>query len=126
MQYAASPMAGILGKAYDLGKKITQKTIKGKGIQVKTAAPLLSFLHHLNLLETRVYPNHEKEILEAARIFLQTEGRLIAPESAYAIRAAIDEARVAKSRGESPVIVAGISGTTYLDFGEKQGYTDLG
>jgi len=126
MQYAASPMVGILGKAYDLGMKVTQKTIKGKGIQVKTAAPLLSFLHHLNLLETQVYPNHEKDILEAARIFLQTEGRLIAPESAYAIRAAIDEARVAKNRGESPVIVAGVSGTTYLDFGEKQGYTDLG
>lgn len=126
MHDTASPMANILGKAYDLGKTVAQKTIKGKGIQVKTAAPLLSFLRHKNILETKVYPNDEQDILEAAQIFLQTEGRLIAPESAYAIRAAIDEARTANKSGKSPVIVVSISGTAFLDFGEKKGYTDLG
>lgn len=125
MAGAASPMVGISGKAYDLGKPIPQKTIKGKGIQVKTTAPLLSFLRHLNIIDTLVYSRDEAEIVEAAHIFLQTEGQLLAPESAYAIRAAIDEAREAKHTGEKKVIVAGVSGTAYLDFGEKRGYADF-
>jgi tryptophan synthase beta chain len=96
------------------------------GIQTRNTAPLLSLLRHKGLIETRVYPNDERSIVEAASIFLRTEGRLLAPESAYAIRGVIDEALEAKKRGQRPVIVVSISGSTYLDFEEKSIYSRIG
>ncbi len=100
--------------------------ISAKGIHTKTTAPLLSFMRYLGLIDTQIYPGDEQVIFEAANIFLQTEGRLIAPESAYAVRAAIDQARDAKAKGEERVIVASVSGTAFLDFGEKERYVHSG
>jgi tryptophan synthase beta chain len=82
-------------------------------------------LRHLGFIQTRVYPKNEKDIVHATRIFLQTEGRLLAPESAYAVRATIDEALKAKRAQKKMVIVASVSGTAFLDFGEKTGYSNL-
>ena len=79
----------------------------------------------MGFIDTRVYPRDEKAIFEAARIFLQTEGRLLAPESAYAIRAMIDEALQVKKTAKKTVIVVSVSGTAFLDFGEKNGYINL-
>ena len=124
LKSVGGPMAGIMGKVYDTGEDI-QKTIKGKGIQVRSTAPLLSFLKHLGILHTKVYPNDEKAIFDAAKIFLQTEGQFIAPESAYTIRAVIDEAREVQRKGDEKVIVASVSGAAYIDFGEKKAYSDL-
>ena len=71
-----------------------------------------------------VYPADESAILEAARIFLATQGELIAPESAYAVRAAIDEALKANLDKQQKVIVMSISAKSYLDFGEKTRYVN--
>lgn len=118
------PLACILVKAYRFSD-IPQPPITARGIQVQTTAPILSLLRHLGLIDTRVYPKDERAIFEAARIFLQTEGRLPAPESAYSIRAVIDEALEAKKNGERPVIVTSVSGMAFLDFGEKNRYRNL-
>ena len=69
-----------------------------------------------------MYPRDEKTVFEAARTFLQTEGRLIAPEAAYAVRAAIDEALRFKRSKEEKVILLSVSATTHMDLGEKQRY----
>jgi tryptophan synthase beta chain len=79
----------------------------------------------MGLIDVRVYPRDEKAILEAARIFLRTEGQLVSPESAYAVRAVIDEALETKKTGERLAIVVSVSGTAFLDFGEKTGYRNL-
>ena len=47
---------------------------------------------------------------------LETEGFLPAPESAYAVKAGIDEALKCKKTGEEKVIAINISGHGYLDF----------
>jgi len=117
------PMAGLLVKAYELEWEPPPPPIRGEGIKTKNTAPILSLLRYLGVIDTIVYPKDEKAILEAARIFLQTEGHLLAPESAYAVRAAIDESIEAKKMGETKVIVVSVSATTYLEFGEKGGYT---
>ena len=59
---------------------------------------------------------------EAALQFARTEGIIPAPESAHAIRAAIDEAIEAKNRGESRVILFNLSGHGDYDMSAYQAY----
>jgi tryptophan synthase beta chain len=61
------------------------------------------------------YPTDEEAIFEAAKIFLQCEGWLIAPESSYAVRAAIDEALKNEKTEQEKVICMNISGHGFLD-----------
>jgi tryptophan synthase beta chain len=51
---------------------------------------------------------------------VQVEGFLPAPESAYAIRAAIDEALECKRKNRSEVIAFNISGHGFLDLAAYQ------
>jgi len=102
-------------KMYTLGHKTEMVPIKADGLRYHAAAPLISALRHQNLVRAVAYPANEKAIFEAARIFLQTEGWLIAPESSYAVRAGIDEAVKAEKAGEEKVICMNISGHGFLD-----------
>jgi tryptophan synthase beta chain len=61
------------------------------------------------------YPADEVTVFEAARMFLETEGWLIAGESAHAVRAGIDEALKAERKGEEKCILINISGHGFLD-----------
>jgi tryptophan synthase beta chain len=102
-------------KMYTLGHKKEMVPIKADGLRYHAAAPLISALRHHNIVKAVAYPADEKSIFEAARIFLQTEGWLAAPESSYAIRAGIDEALKAEKKGEEKVICMNISGHGFLD-----------
>jgi tryptophan synthase beta chain len=102
-------------KMYTLGHKKEMVPIKADGLRYHAAAPLISALRHHNIVKAVAYPADEKTIFEAARIFLQTEGWLAAPESSYAIRAGIDEALKAEKKGEEKVICMNISGHGFLD-----------
>lgn len=114
-------------KVYTLGHKTEMPPIKADGLRYHAAAPIISLLRHHNLVRAVAYPIDEHAILEAARLFLQSEGWLIAPESSYAVRAGIDEALKAERAGEEKVICMNISGHGFLDieayreklFGEK-------
>jgi predicted alternative tryptophan synthase beta-subunit len=59
---------------------------------------------------------------EAAVAFARAEGILPAPESAHAIRAAIDEALDAKAKGEKRVILFNLSGHGHFDMTAYQAY----
>ena len=54
-------------------------------------------------------------VFEAAEQFARIEGILPAPESAHAIRVALDEAMKCKETGEEKTIVFGLTGTGYFD-----------
>ncbi len=58
---------------------------------------------------------HQVKVFEAARQFATVEGRLPAPETSHAIRAAIDEALACKESGEEKVILFNYSGHGFLD-----------
>jgi predicted alternative tryptophan synthase beta-subunit len=60
--------------------------------------------------------------IEAAIQFARSEGIIPAPESAHAIRAAIDEAIEAKNNGESRVILFNLSGHGDYDMSAYQAY----
>ncbi|HVP92391.1 MAG TPA: TrpB-like pyridoxal phosphate-dependent enzyme [Acidobacteriota bacterium] len=102
-------------KMYTLGHKTEMMPIKADGLRYHAAAPLISALRNHNIVKAVAYPANEKTIFEAARIFMQTEGWLIAPESSYAVRAGIDEALKAEKAGEEKAICMNISGHGFLD-----------
>ncbi len=102
-------------KMYTLGHKVEMDPIKGDGLRYHGCSPIISSLRHLGFIETVAYPSDEKHVFERARLFLQTEGYLPAPESAYSIACAIDEALKCKETGESKVIAFNISGHGFMD-----------
>ena len=59
---------------------------------------------------------------EAAIQFAHAEGIIPAPESAHAIRAAIDEALDAKAKGEKRVILFNLSGHGHFDLPSYEAY----
>jgi predicted alternative tryptophan synthase beta-subunit len=59
---------------------------------------------------------------DAALQFARTEGLLPAPESAHAIRVAINEALDAKQKGDARVILFNLSGHGNFDLSAYQAY----
>jgi len=102
-------------KVYTLGHKTEMLPIKADGLRYHAAAPIISLLRHYNIVRAVAYPTDEKSIFKAAKVFLQSEGWLPAPESSYAIRAGIDEALKAEKAEEEKVICMNISGHGFLD-----------
>lgn len=66
----------------------------------------------------------QTSVFEAAQMFARVEGILPAPESAHAIRAALDEAMKCKETGEEKTIVFGLTGTGYFDMFAYGRYND--
>jgi len=102
-------------KMFTLGHQHVGKPIYADGLRYHGAAPLISLLRKHNIIEAVAYPNDEKTIFEAAKLFIKNEGFLPAPESCYAVRAGIDEALKAKKEGKDCVIAMNISGHGFLD-----------
>ncbi len=102
-------------KMYTIGHRTEMTPIKADGLRYHAAAPIISYLRSLDLVKAVAYPQDEMEVFQAAKTFVQVEGFLPAPESAYAIKAAMDEALECKRRNEKKVIAFNISGHGFLD-----------
>jgi predicted alternative tryptophan synthase beta-subunit len=74
---------------------------------------LVSQLKELGLIEARAV--HQRATFEAGVRFARAEGILPAPESAHAIRVAIDEALLARADGRPKVILFNLSGHGHFD-----------
>ena len=85
-------------------------------------ATCLSQLYHDKLMEATSVG--QVEVFKAAEYFAKVEGILPAPESAHAIKAAIDEAIKCKETGEEKTILFGLTGTGYFDMVAYQRYND--
>src|SRR5512139_1411390 len=83
---------------YTLGHDFMPSGIHAGGLRYHGDSPLISQLYHDKLIEARAY--HQTAVFEAAVQFANTEAIIPAPESAHAIRAAIDEAIIAKEEGK--------------------------
>jgi tryptophan synthase beta chain len=77
------------------------------------------------LIDTIAYPKDEKHVFERAKEFIRAEGFLPAPESAYSIACAIDEALKCRVSGEKKVIAFNISGHGFLDIPGYREVLDL-
>ncbi|AWB09801.1 tryptophan synthase beta chain [Thermodesulfobium acidiphilum] len=98
---------------YTLGHNFVPPPIHAGGLRYHGMAPIISNLYKNKIIEACSYD--QKSIFEAARIFAKTEGITPAPESAHAIKKAIDEALIAKEEKKERTIVFLLSGHGYLD-----------
>ena len=67
---------------------------------------------------------HQNEVFEAAKLFAQTEGILVAPETAHAVKAAIDFAKMCKQKNEQKTIVFANSGHGHFDLAAYDAYNN--
>jgi tryptophan synthase beta chain len=102
-----------LVKMFTLGHDFIPPGIHAGGLRYHGASPLCSALVEDGTIEARAYP--QLPVFEAAVQFAQTEGILPAPESAHAIKAAVDEALAARAEGRARVILFNLSGHGHFD-----------
>lgn len=102
-----------LSKMYTLGSGFIPSANHAGGLRYHGMSSTLSQLYDDGLMEARSV--EQTAVFEAAEQFARIEGILPAPESAHAIRVAIDEAIKCKETGEEKTIVFGLTGTGYFD-----------
>ena len=98
---------------YTLGHDFVPSGIHAGGLRYHGESPLVSQLYHDGLIEAIAVK--QNPTFEAAMLFARTESIVPAPESAHAIRAAIDEALKAREEGVARTIVFNLSGHGNLD-----------
>lgn len=111
--YCDTGMVTPLAKMYTLGSDFIPSASHAGGLRYHGMSSTLSKLYHDGWMEARAVK--QTEVFEAAEFFARTEGILPAPESAHAIRAAIDEAKQCTLTDEEKTIVFGLTGTGYFD-----------
>ncbi len=109
-----------LVKMYTLGHTFVPPSIHAGGLRYHGDAPLLCHLVEHGVVEAVAYP--QNPVFAAAIQFAQSEGIIPAPESAHAVKAAIDSALQAKAEGRSRAILFGLSGHGHFDMGAFDAY----
>lgn len=104
-----TPMA----KMYTLGCTFKPSANHAGGLRYHGMSPILSKLYHDGYMEAVAV--EQTRVFDAAVQFAKLETILPAPESAHAIRQAIDEALKCKESGEEKTILFGLTGTGYFD-----------
>ena len=102
-----------LAKMYTLGSDFIPSANHAGGLRYHGMSSILSELYDQGLMEATSVK--QTDVFEAAEAFARVEGILPAPESAHAIRVAIDEALKCKETGEEKTILFGLTGTGYFD-----------
>jgi tryptophan synthase beta chain len=102
-----------LVEMFTLGHKFVPPPIHAGGLRYHGDAPALCRLVKDGIVEAVAYP--QTKVFESAVEFARAEGIIPAPESAHAVRAAIDEALACKETKESKAILFGLSGHGLLD-----------
>lgn len=109
-----------LSRMYTLGSGFIPSANHAGGLRYHGMSPILSKLYHDGYMEAVAY--EQSRVFEAAVLFAKRETILPAPESAHAIRAAIDEALRCKETGEEKTILFGLTGTGYFDMFAYENY----
>lgn len=122
IDYDFGDTAGLtpLLKMYTLGHDFIPPSIHAGGLRYHGAAPIVSALLQHRLI--RAESLGQLEIFEGAMLFSRTEGIIPAPESAHAIKMAINEAMNAKEAGVEKTIVFNLSGHGLLDLSAYEAY----
>jgi len=111
-----------LAKMYTLGCGFKPSANHAGGLRFHGMSPILSKLYHDGYMSAVAVD--QTSAFEAATLFAKMETILPAPESAHAIRGAIDEALACKESGEAKTILFGLSGTGYFDMTAYASFND--
>ncbi|MEZ4646500.1 MAG: TrpB-like pyridoxal phosphate-dependent enzyme [Chloroflexota bacterium] len=107
-------------KMHTLGHDFIPPSIHAGGLRYHGMAPSISALVNHGDIEARAV--QQLATFEAAVQFARSEGIVPAPESAHAIRVAVDEALACKASGEKKVIAFNLSGHGHFDMMAYQAY----
>jgi tryptophan synthase beta chain len=107
-------------KMYTLGHSFVPPSIHAGGLRYHGMAPSISAFCDAGLIDAVAVP--QKATFEAAMTFARAEGIIPAPESAHAIRVAIDQALDAKAKGEKRIILFNLSGHGHFDLSAYEKY----
>ena len=116
-------MSSILSQLYHENKrgiKAGDLVKDAGGLRYHGMSPILSKLYHDGYMEAVAY--EQTRVFEAAVLFAKRETILPAPESAHAIRGAIDEALRCRESREAKTILFGLTGTGYFDMTAYENY----
>jgi tryptophan synthase beta chain len=121
-EYDFGDTAGLtpLLAMYTLGHDFMPSPIHAGGLRYHGASPIVSFLLKEKIIEAKAYG--QMPVFEAAVMFAKNQGIIPAPESAHAIKAAIDEALECKKTGEAKVILFNLSGHGHFDMSSYDNY----
>jgi tryptophan synthase beta chain len=121
-EYDFGDTAGLtpMVKMYTLGHDFIPEPIHAGGLRYHGMSPLVSLLKEQGVIEARAV--HQTPTFEAGVQFARAEGIASAPESAHAIRVAIDEAIEAREHGTPRVILFGLSGHGHFDLSAYERY----
>jgi tryptophan synthase beta chain len=109
-------------RMYTLGAGFMPAPNHAGGLRYHGMSPIVSKLYHDGYLEARSV--EQTKVFEAATLFARCEGILPAPESAHALKVAMDEALKCKETGEKKTIIFGLTGTGYFDLGAYNSYNE--
>ncbi len=125
-RYDFGDTAGMtpLLKMYTLGHTFIPSGIHAGGLRYHGMSPLMSLLYNQNLIEARAYP--QNPVFEAAMMFAKCERIIPAPETAHAVKAAVDEAIRCRETGEEKVIAFLLSGHGHFDLSSYDKYMSAG
>jgi tryptophan synthase beta chain len=121
-RYDFGDTAGLtpLLKMYTMGHEYIPPSIHAGGLRYHGDSPIVSQLYADKVIDAVAY--HQTEVFEAAVKFARTEGIVPAPESAHAIKCAMDKALECKKSGEKKTILFTLSGHGHFDMGSYDSY----
>ncbi len=107
-------------KMFTLGHTFMPPPIHAGGLRYHGMAAQVCALYDKGLIEAQAV--HQNAVFEAAVHFARHEGIVPAPESAHAVRVAMEQALLAKERGEKVVIAFNLSGHGHFDLAAYDAY----
>ncbi len=109
-----------LVKMHTLGHTFIPAPLHAGGLRYHGMAPLVCKLYDERYIEAVAVP--QLATFEAAIQFARSEGIIPAPESAHAIRVAIDEAKKCQEAGRGKTILFNLSGHGHFDLGAYEAF----
>lgn len=121
-RYDFGDTAGLtpLLKMYTMGHEYIPPAIHAGGLRYHGDSPIVSQLYADKLIDAVAYD--QTDVFAAAVRFARSEGIVPAPESAHAIKCAIDTALECKKNGEKKTILFNLSGHGHFDMGAYDSY----
>jgi tryptophan synthase beta chain len=105
---------------HTIGHDFIPAPIHAGGLRYHGIAPTISVLVQEKQMTTEAF--NQLEVFDAAKLFIQSEGIIPAPEPAHAIKGAIDEALRCKKTGEAKTILFVLCGHGYFDMAAYDEY----
>ncbi len=114
--FGDTAMLTPLIKMFTLGHRFIPPGIHAGGLRYHGCSSLISALFDKKIIQAVSF--HQLEVFKAAVLFAQTEGIVPAPETAHAVKCAIDTAK----RNKNKCIVFNFSGHGFLDLASYDKY----